>query len=201
MVMVVSAAATVDLLRDYCLDLVDCLCCGDVELMPKMRRCRYPHCHAMVQVPDHYCAKHYDHEAPYRASRLRWARSHSKQYQHRYNTRTRYRDETKAKQYDFYRTKQWQSLRQQVLDRDHYVCVYCGRPNSNTVDHTVPIEYDPTKMTEVGNLVTVCRRCHHLKTQWEESYYGTGIHQKHKKVPEIQDIATIKSLMEENAQR
>lgn len=44
--------------------------------MPRVRQRRQPGGHAMVQLPDHYCAKHYEHEAEYLATRQRWARSH-----------------------------------------------------------------------------------------------------------------------------
>ena len=37
--------------------------------MPRVRRCRYPGCHAMVKLPDHYCREHYEHEAEYLAKR------------------------------------------------------------------------------------------------------------------------------------
>ena len=89
--------------------------------MPRFRRCRYPGCHAMVQLPDHYCQQHYEHEAEYLANRQRWARSHNRQYQHRYNTQTRNRNSMKHNQYQFYRSRQWQRLRAQVLERDHYI--------------------------------------------------------------------------------
>ncbi len=209
--------------------------------MPRYRRCRQPGCHAIVQLPNHYCAKHHEHEAEYLANRQRWARAHSKQYQHKYNnvtryrndtkskqyqfykTRiwsvlrqqaldrdhyvcqycgqpnsknnvTRYRNDTKSKQYQFYKTRIWSVLRQQALDRDHYVCQYCGQPNSKTVDHIVPIEYDQQRMASIDNLATICRECHRKKTQWEQSYYGTGQGNQLKSVPEIRKIFEIKKL-------
>ena len=151
----------------------------------------------MVQFPNHYCTKHFEHEAEYLANRQRWARAHSKQYQRKYNNVTRYRNDTKSKQYQFYKTKTWAVLRQQVLDRDHYVCQYCGQPNNRTVDHVVPIEYDQTKMANMDNLATICRKCHHKKTQWEQSYYGTGKDNQLKRVPEILKISKIKKIFSE----
>ena len=162
--------------------------------MPRYRRCRQPGCHAMVQLPNHYCAKHHEHEAEYLANRQRWARAHSKQYQHKYNNVTRYRNDTKSKQYQFYKTRIWSVLRQQALDRDHYVCQYCGQPNSKTVDHIVPIEYDQQRMASIDNLATICRECHRKKTQWEQSYYGTGQGNQLKSVPEVRNIFEIKKL-------
>lgn len=166
--------------------------------MPRYRRCRQSGCHAMVQLPHHYCKQHFEHEAEYLANRQRWARAHGKQYQHKYNNVTRYRNDTKSKQYQFYRSRQWQRLRQQVLDRDHYVCQYCGQPNSRTVDHVVPIEYDEQRMASIDNLATICRQCHQLKTQWEQERYGTGQGNHLKEVPEIHDVKEIAQLMKSN---
>lgn len=163
--------------------------------MPRYRRCRQPGCHAMVKYPNHYCTKHFEHEAEYLANRQRWARAHGKQYQRKYNTVTRYRNDTKSKQYNFYRTRQWQELRQRTLDRDHYICQYCGQPNSKTVDHIVPIEFDQSLMASIDNLATTCRRCHRKKTKWEEKHYGTGINGEKQNVPEMHRIAEIKDAL------
>ncbi|GEO49678.1 hypothetical protein C5L29_001197 [Lactiplantibacillus pentosus] len=105
--------------------------------MPRTRRCRYPNCHAMVTFPDHYCQQHYEYEAEYLASRQRWARSNDKQYTHKCNTVTRYRNEDKRQQYNFYRTRQWSHLRQRVLERDHYLCAYCKAQGAVTPAMTV----------------------------------------------------------------
>lgn len=166
--------------------------CGE---MPRVRRCRYPGCHAMVQLPAHYCKQHYEHEAGYQANRQRWARSHNQQYQHKYNAQTRNRNATKHDQYQFYRSRQWQRLREQALERDHYICQYCGQPNSDTVDHIVPIEYDGALKDSLDNLATICRQCHRLKTDWEHSWYGTGIDNRRKRVAELHDVLSIKYLM------
>lgn len=149
----------------------------------------------MVQLPNHYCAKHFEHEAEYLANRQRWARAHSKQYQRKYNNVTRYRNDTKSKQYQFYKTRTWAVLRQQVLDRDHYVCQYCGQPNSKTVDHIVPIEYDSHLKDHLDNLATICRKCHRLKTDWEHERYGTGQGNEIKNVSEVFDVNKIATLM------
>lgn len=167
--------------------------------MPRYRRCRQPGCHAMVKYPNHYCKQHFEHEAEYVANRQRWARAHGKQYQRKYNTVTRYRNDTKSKQYNFYRTRQWQELRQRTLDRDHYICQYCGQPNSKTVDHIVPIEYDEQLMASIDNLATICRKCHRLKTDWEQKYYGTGNGNTLKDVEPITDTNRIALMMNEGA--
>lgn len=175
--------------------------------MPRYRRCRQPNCHAMVQFPNHYCPKHFEHEAEYLANRQRWARKHSEQYQHKekqynhhYNTVTRNRNDNRSEQYRFYRSKQWVDLRQSVLNHDHYLCQYCkaiGKltPNSKTVDHIIPIAFDHNLMASSSNLATICNKCHRLKTKWEQEYYGTGQGMEMKNVPEISEISKIVLLM------
>lgn len=169
--------------------------------MPRVRRCRQPGCHAMVQLPNHYCTEHFEHEAEYLANRQRWARSNSRAYSHHYNQVTRNRTMDKIEQYQFYRSRQWQVLRRQALDRDYFVCQYCGRPDSKTVDHVVPIEYDPSLKASLDNLATTCSRCHRLKTDWEQDYYGTGQHGELKAIEEIHDVDKIKHMLLDGRER
>ncbi|MGU9954274.1 HNH endonuclease [Limosilactobacillus fermentum] len=171
--------------------------------MPRVRRCRQPGCHMMVKLPDHYCAKHYEHEAEYLASRQKWTRSDDRTTTHKYNTVTRYRNETKREQYNFYRTKQWSHLRQQVLDRDHYLCRYCqaiGKltPNSKIVDHIRPIEIFPDDKDNINNLATICWQCHALKTKFEQKYYGCGQGNIPTDAKPIDDIDELVLLMRRN---
>lgn len=168
-------------------------------IMSKVRRCRQPGCHAMVDLPDHYCKQHYEHEAEYLASRQRWARSHDKQYSHKYNTVTRKRSDGKQQQYNFYRTRQWAHLRQQALERDHYLCQYCKLQGkltpAKTVDHIVPIEFDSRLKANTDNLAVICGKCHRLKTDWEQGYYGMGQGNELKQVTPISDTAAVVALM------
>lgn len=160
--------------------------------MPRVRRCRQQGCHLMVEYPNHYCRRHFEHEAEYLASRQKWARSRERQYQRKYNTVSRNRSERKSEQYNFYRSRQWSRLRQIVLDRDHYLCRYCGAINivtsAKTVDHIVPIEYNASLRDDLNNLAVICYKCHRLKTDWEQEYYGTGQGNRLKNVPEVKNI-------------
>ncbi len=155
----------------------------------------------MVQYPNHYCEKHFEHEAEYLASRQKWFNAHrSKAQTHKYNTVTRNRNETKQEQYNFYRTRQWSHLRQQVLDRDHYLCQYCkviGKitPNSKTVDHIVPVEAQPNSKADINNLAVICRQCHRKKTDWEQKYYGCGNGNTLKDVEPISDVRMIVTML------
>lgn len=84
--------------------------------MPKVRRCREPGCHYLCEYPLHYCQLHHDKEQQYLQSRMKWTNAHHNHHkQHVYNTLTRNRNTTKTQQYNFYRSKQWQELRQVVL--------------------------------------------------------------------------------------
>jgi 5-methylcytosine-specific restriction endonuclease McrA len=163
--------------------------------MMRVRRCRYRDCHAYAEFPNHYCAKHIAHEAEYLASRAKWKHTRNKAQTHRYNAVTRNRNDAKREQYNFYRTKQWQSLRIQTLEHQHYICQYCGAFNSKTVDHVVPIEANSKLKADISNLATICRKCHHTKTEWEQSYYGTGNGNKLKDVEPIADINKIVLMM------
>lgn len=161
----------------------------------RVRRCRYHDCHAYAEFPNHYCKQHVEHEVEYIASRQKWSNQHNKQRQHRYNTVTRNRNDTKREQYNFYRTRQWAHLRQQALERDHYICQYCGAINSKTVDHIVPVEAFPNYKSNIDNLATICRKCHALKTKFEQKYYGCGQGNKLTGAKPIDNINEITLLM------
>lgn len=167
--------------------------------MPKVRRCRQYGCHAMVELPNHYCTEHFEYEAEYLESRQRWARSHNSEYSHKYNTVTRNRNDDKREQYNFYRTKQWVHLRTRCLERDHYLCRYCliqdVMTTAKTADHIIPIEANQSLRASIDNIADICSKCHRLKTDWEHSYYGTGQGNQLKDVEQISDLMVIVYLM------
>lgn len=152
--------------------------------MPRVHRCRAVGCHEMVEWPAIYCDKHKD-----LASKTEYRdRSH-------YNRVTRNRTVTKHEQYQFYRSKQWQGLRQRALARDHHLCQYCLTRGvvtpASTVDHIVPIEIDVSLEADETNLAVTCRNCHRMKTRWEQHYYGCMAENSFTGKPLIQDVATI----------
>lgn len=53
-------------------------------------------------------------------------------------------------------TRQWRTIRAQILERDGYRCHYCGAP-ANTVDHLKPYAYGGTD--DPSNLVAACSPC------------------------------------------
>ena len=161
--------------------------------MPRVRRCKYQGCHSYAMFPNYDCDKHIEHEEEYRAQREKYRKRHSdRATTWRYNHVTRYRNTVKAEQNKFYHSRQWQALREIVLQRDYHLCQYCEKNPGNIVDHIVPIEWDQSQMKYIDNLATCCRDCHAKKTRWEQIYYGTGLHNSLKKdVSAITDIKLI----------
>lgn len=68
-----------------------------------------------------------------------------------------------AKVNRFYHSKEWKRVRELVLARDHYICVFCGAPG-DTVDHIVELDEknvdNPFISLNPDNLRTLCRTCH-----------------------------------------
>jgi len=58
-------------------------------------------------------------------------------------------------------TSQWKKIRLQVLDRDGWVCAYCGRP-ANTADHIYP-RVQGGDMWALDNLQSLCKSCNSSK--------------------------------------
>ncbi|KGH72099.1 hypothetical protein X282_08480 [Oenococcus oeni IOEB_0608] len=141
----------------------------------EVRQCRVLNCHKLVELPHYYCDEHRELEAAYLQSRMKWSHSHDKQYAKRYDKTKRVATPIKREQHKFYKSKQWQDLRTVVLNKQHYLCQYClteGRvTQGNTIDHTIPINFDPTKKDDVNNLNVICPECHRLKTDWEYKHY------------------------------
>lgn len=55
----------------------------------------------------------------------------------------------------------WGLIRQRILERDQYICQYCGLSGANTVDHIVPVTSLGQDADE--NLVTCCQSCNSRK--------------------------------------
>lgn len=155
--------------------------------MPRVKHCGSIGCHALVTYPAKYCSKHAELDK----------RDYST-----YNKTVRTRNATKAEQTNFYRTRQWSALRQQVLEQQHYLCQYCkanGRVKpAKVVDHIVPVEFDETSKADVDNLATICSSCHTVKSAWERNYYGTGLGGAIKSVTPVKSVKIISNLIKTN---
>lgn len=162
--------------------------------MPRVRRCREAGCHEVVTLDHYYCSKHRDHEAAYLAQLQKWARSRETGYRLRYDKQTRNRNEQKSEQYRFYNSKAWKNLRPQILMRDEYLDQYLKileiYEPADTVDHVVPIEFNPDLKSAPENLISCSRTTHLIKTAWEKDYYFEGGVKK-KNVKEIKTIGEI----------
>lgn len=83
---------------------------------------------------------------------------------------------TKQQKKKFYKSRAWQRIRLEALDRDNYECQECkrlgrvktqdGRLDKHKqldVDHVEEIEDFPELALELENLRTLCIRCHNEK--------------------------------------
>ncbi len=57
-------------------------------------------------------------------------------------------------------TKKWRKIRKAILDRDGWMCAYCGGP-ADTVDHVIPRAEGGGD--ESGNLVAACKPCNYSR--------------------------------------
>ncbi len=66
------------------------------------------------------------------------------------------------------KTKRWQALRHQILERDGWKCRACGtRRGRLEIDHIRPVKHRPEAAFDPANLQTLCSRCHAKKTRIE----------------------------------
>ncbi|GBG95201.1 hypothetical protein LFYK43_16600 [Ligilactobacillus salitolerans] len=75
----------------------------------------------------------------------------------------------------FYRTKQWEQVRNYVVNRDMNMCQVCGNTvtNRKIVDHCIRLEYCRNPL-DTANLNTLCYRCHGIKTRMEKRMVEQG---------------------------
>lgn len=64
-------------------------------------------------------------------------------------------------------SKRWKRLRLEVLERDSWQCVQCGRRQRLEVDHIQPVRDAPELAWDMRNLQTLCASCHSKKTRIE----------------------------------
>lgn len=65
----------------------------------------------------------------------------------------------------FYKSKEWEQVREYCLKRDHYMCTTPGCYNpAEEVHHVIHLDAenvnDPKISLNPGNLVSLCRACH-----------------------------------------
>jgi len=70
------------------------------------------------------------------------------------------------KKEDFYKqylSKEWKSLRLEILKRDNYKCLECSSKKELQVHHTYYPENGNILDVENESLITLCKRCHSKK--------------------------------------
>ncbi|MEH7392580.1 HNH endonuclease signature motif containing protein [Bacillus sp. JJ1474] len=78
---------------------------------------------------------------------------------------------TKEQKKKFYNSTQWLRLRQLVLQRDNYECVWCKREGKVTtqdratleIDHIKELETHPKLALEIINMRTLCKYHHNVR--------------------------------------
>lgn len=79
----------------------------------------------------------------------------------------------------FYKSKAWQRIRNNVMQRDHHLCVDCMRKGKYTpaeeVHHIIEITpdniNDPQITLNEENLVSLCKECHKRRHGARERRY------------------------------
>lgn len=88
-----------------------------------------------------------------------------------------YEVDTKAHRTQFYKSSEWQRLRDEAMKRDHYECVWCARDGkvmtnaTLEVDHIKELEHYPQYALDIDNLRTLCKDCHnkrHERFGWKK---------------------------------
>ena len=73
----------------------------------------------------------------------------------------------------FYKTKQWEQVRENALRRDNYLCCRCGRP-AEIVHHKTRLSpenvNDPEISLNLENLESLCSACHFEEHKGEHSW-------------------------------
>ncbi|MFH7618625.1 HNH endonuclease [Leuconostoc mesenteroides] len=132
----------------------------------KVHTCAHQGCHKLIPFDDRYCAQH-----------IALHPRDTKRFDKAYNVKRQHDGKTKER-IAFYQTKQWKQLRKQVIERDNGLDQYALRDGlvvpGKLVDHIVPIEFAPELKDDIDNLVLTSMASHKAKTEWEQTYYGTG---------------------------
>lgn len=96
---------------------------------------------------------------------------------------------------EFYHSKEWQAVRQHVLQRDNYLCQVCKRAGritpATTVHHIKAVRVDYSKRLDPNNLETICKACHNA----EHNERTKSLHDKQTKLKaeKNSDIFTFKA--------
>lgn len=91
-----------------------------------------------------------------------WCESHKKSQQEITRNYNQYKRDDKLN--GFYRSAQWQRVRELALVRDNYLCQRCLKDKkiqkAQVVHHIVEVKVDWSKRLDLSNLESLCHTCH-----------------------------------------
>ena len=65
------------------------------------------------------------------------------------------------------RSKEYTLLRNAVLERDKYECIWCGDKNNLEIDHIKSFTIFPELRFAIDNCRTLCKSCHSKTFMWD----------------------------------
>lgn len=79
----------------------------------------------------------------------------------------------KMKYYKYLKSKDWQEIREMVLERDGHKCMVCGRTNdeANLVIHHRTYEHIYNEKEHLEDLITLCGICHRAIHECESNMH------------------------------
>lgn len=87
--------------------------------------------------------------------------------------------EDSLKKQGFYHKPAWRRIRQQALQRDHFLCQECLRKKkivpATEVHHILPLEDFPELGLELSNLTSLCWYCHEATKHKKQEQTTAGV--------------------------
>lgn len=117
------------------------------------KRCNRVGCKEFIPTTETYCDKH-------------------KNYNYKQYERIRTSTEEGREYKRFYDTKEWRTLRYQVLLDCGFICEVCNKSEATIGDHIVPTKVRWDLRLERDNIQGVCVECHNKKTTQDKFEYG-----------------------------
>lgn len=125
------------------------------------KRCNKAGCKEYVDISKTYCSKHENHST----------KEYNKQYE-----RMRKSTEEGREYKRFYDSKEWKSLRYQVLLESGFLCKICldngVYSEAEIGDHIIPTKVRWDLRLDRDNVQGVCKECHNKKTLEDKKKYN-----------------------------
>lgn len=118
-----------------------------------LKRCNRPGCNEHIEITKTYCEKHGNHNNKL-YEQIRTSTEEGREYKR------------------FYDTKEWRSLRYQVLLDAGFICEVCKRNEATIGDHIIPTKVRWDLRLTRSNVQAVCSECHNIKTAQDKIKYG-----------------------------